>query len=50
MTTPMDRAPADPRAPLTGPGQWHTPAPAFRADEVPQHVALIMDGNGRWAN
>ncbi|WP_276739849.1 isoprenyl transferase [Actinomyces bouchesdurhonensis] len=48
--TPMDRAPADPAAPLLGPGQWHVPAPTFAKGEVPAHVALIMDGNGRWAN
>ena len=48
--TPMDRAPNDPTAPLLGPGQWHCEAPVFRKGEVPAHVALIMDGNGRWAN
>ena len=48
--TPVDRAPADPAAPLLGPGQWHRSAPDFRRGEVPAHVALIMDGNGRWAN
>ena len=48
--TPMDRAPSDPAAPLLGPGQWHVNAPSFGRGEVPAHVALIMDGNGRWAN
>lgn len=24
--------------------------PAFAAAEVPNHVAIVMDGNGRWAN
>ena len=48
--TPMDRAPQDPTAPLLGPGQWHRDAPVFRKGEAPAHVALIMDGNGRWAN
>lgn len=48
--TPMDRAGGDPSAPLTGPGQWHQPVPEFATGEVPAHVALIMDGNGRWAN
>ena len=48
--TPMDRAPQDPTAPLLGPGQWHREAPVFRKGEEPAHVALIMDGNGRWAN
>lgn len=48
--TPMDRAPTDPSAPLLGPGQWHRSAPDFGRGEIPDHVALIMDGNGRWAN
>ena len=26
----------------------HRKAPAFRA--VPKHIAVVMDGNGRWAN
>ena len=48
--TPMDRAPKDPRQPVAGPGQWPRQAPEFAAGEVPRHVAIIMDGNGRWAN
>ncbi|MEY4494882.1 MAG: hypothetical protein RL570_997, partial [Actinomycetota bacterium] len=24
--------------------------PKFAAGSVPQHVAIVMDGNGRWAN
>lgn len=48
--TPMDRAPADPWAPLIGPGQWHREAPDFRSFNVPRHIGVIMDGNGRWAN
>lgn len=48
--TAMDRALARPGQPLLGPGQWHVDAPAFAANEVPAHVAIIMDGNGRWAN
>lgn len=48
--TPMDRAPADPSAPVAGPGLWPRPAPVFARGEVPTHVALVMDGNGRWAN
>lgn len=48
--TPMDRAPQDRSAPVAGPGQWHAPCPSFSAGEVPAHVALVMDGNGRWAN
>lgn len=45
---PVDRAPSDPTAPVLGPGQWSQPVPVF--DRVPRHVALVMDGNGRWAN
>lgn len=48
--TPIDRAPAEPNAPLLGPRQWPNPIPRFAKGEVPRHVALIMDGNGRWAN
>lgn len=50
--TPMDRAPADPSAPAgrRRPGLWPRPAPSSPRGEVPAHVALVMDGNGRWAN
>ena len=24
--------------------------PAFSAEKIPRHVAIVMDGNGRWAN
>lgn len=48
--TPMERAFARPGMPLLGPGEWEHPAPHFSANEAPQHVAIIMDGNGRWAN
>jgi len=27
-----------------------TKMPKFKAGSVPQHVAIVMDGNGRWAN
>lgn len=43
------------RAPERGPVRPPTPhasgatAPVLPADLVPQHVAIIMDGNGRWA-
>lgn len=47
---PVDRAPADPRAALPGPGEWPRPVPDFARGTVPAHVALVMDGNGRWAN
>lgn len=26
------------------------PADSVHANHVPNHVAIIMDGNGRWAN
>ena len=48
--TPMERAPKDPRQPVAGPGQWPRQAPEFAVGEAPRHVAIIMDGNGRWAN
>ncbi len=48
--TPMDRAPSDPASPVLGPRQWDHEAPHFSRGEVPTHVALVMDGNGRWAN
>lgn len=47
---PIERAPQDPTAPLLGPGQWESETPHFDEGTVPAHVALIMDGNGRWAN
>ncbi|MFM6968656.1 MAG: undecaprenyl diphosphate synthase family protein, partial [Microbacteriaceae bacterium] len=25
-------------------------APVFERNAVPKHVAIVMDGNGRWAN
>ena len=28
----------------------HPPVPRIPADLLPQHVAIVMDGNGRWAN
>nr|WP_291496949.1 isoprenyl transferase [Actinomyces sp.] len=49
-TAPLDRAPADPRAPLPGPGDPRWTPPSFGKGDVPAHVALVMDGNGRWAN
>src|SRR5438067_8697058 len=36
-----------PRAPA--PHQFGARPPAVPADLVPRHVALVMDGNGRWA-
>ena len=49
-THPHGPRPARPRRASARPGQWHCEAPVFRKGEVPAHVALIMDGNGRWAN
>ena len=37
-------------APLAAPGQGHAKVPPELLGNVPKHVALIMDGNGRWAN
>ncbi|MDY3666203.1 undecaprenyl diphosphate synthase family protein, partial [Schaalia hyovaginalis] len=48
--SPMERAGADPFGRLIGPGEWPGPVPAFAKGEAPAHVALVMDGNGRWAN
>ncbi|MEU4802641.1 isoprenyl transferase [Actinosynnema sp. NPDC023587] len=39
------RAPRPPDPHVTG-----TAAPSIPADLVPKHVAIVMDGNGRWAN
>ena len=44
--------------PVAGPPRWCAPTPILRerllpaipAEFVPQHVAIVMDGNGRWAN
>lgn len=30
-------------------GQWKFHKPKLMPDNIPQHVAIIMDGNGRWA-
>ncbi|MFL4474134.1 isoprenyl transferase [Paeniglutamicibacter sp. MACA_103] len=37
-----------PVIPAMRPGD--APMPAIRPELVPQHVAIVMDGNGRWAN
>ncbi len=41
------------RPPKRGPAPPHpssaTPPPAIPAEVLPQHVAIVMDGNGRWA-
>jgi undecaprenyl diphosphate synthase len=40
-------------APVTNPATFTDPppppSPAIAADRLPRHVAIIMDGNGRWA-
>ena len=55
---PAARAPASPASPKgPPPGQVLPPrlradgvrAPQIAADRMPRHVAIIMDGNGRWA-
>ena len=38
---------AEPLRPLDWTGEH---PPALRREVVPQHVAIVMDGNGRWAN
>ena len=48
--TPFDRAPDDPNAPVAGPGEWANAMPLDPKDKRPAHVAVVMDGNGRWAN
>lgn len=35
---------------IADPGQGNTQVPAALRGSVPDHVAVIMDGNGRWAN
>lgn len=32
------------------PIDWTGEHPPVFAGEVPQHIAIVMDGNGRWAN
>lgn len=43
----MDRTPAQQ---LAAPGEGLLTVPEGLLGKVPQHVAVIMDGNGRWAN
>ncbi|QOD94625.1 isoprenyl transferase [Chryseoglobus sp. 28M-23] len=45
----MSRAsrPPEPLRPLDWTGEH---PPALRRESVPRHVAIVMDGNGRWAN
>src|SRR5699024_9213569 len=35
---------------ITVPVSTAAPAQALPPDRLPRHVAIIMDGNGRWAN
>ncbi|MFT4281239.1 isoprenyl transferase [Microbacterium sp.] len=44
---PYTHRDAVPYRPLDWTGQY---PPDFRAGSVPGHVAIVMDGNGRWAN
>lgn len=36
--------------PIAAPGEAHVSVPAGLVGKGPRHVAVIMDGNGRWAN
>lgn len=47
MTSNPYSQPADEFLPLDYTG---VPAPEFPVGAVPKHVAIVMDGNGRWAN
>src|SRR5205807_4422 len=38
-----------PNAPLTEEGLARLAAAGLRPEQLPRHVAVIMDGNGRWA-
>ena len=54
MVRPTDAPPAAHEAPpgevaVTSPGTPSGEAPFLPADELPRHVAIIMDGNRRWA-
>ena len=42
--------PAPSRRTSAEPAPERRPAAAIAADQVPRHVAVVMDGNGRWAN
>jgi undecaprenyl diphosphate synthase len=44
------RGPGDPTVMAPAPHPSGATAPPIPADLVPNHVALVMDGNGRWAN
>ncbi|RNE58545.1 isoprenyl transferase [Cryobacterium tepidiphilum] len=46
-TTPLTHPDAVPFKPLDWTGLY---PPAIPAKAVPEHVAVVMDGNGRWAN
>jgi undecaprenyl diphosphate synthase len=54
VVRPTDAPPAAHEAPpgevaVTSPGTPSGEAPFLPADELPRHVAIIMDGNRRWA-
>ena len=44
---PFTHRDAVPYRPVDWTGEY---PPAFPAGGVPNHVAIVMDGNGRWAN
>ena len=48
--TPFERAHGDINMPVPGPHDPTRPVPALDPRSIPTHVALVMDGNGRWAN
>lgn len=47
-TTPLHRERSAPRKPFAHPSGARPPSLPLRV--VPGHVAIVMDGNGRWAN
>lgn len=47
MTKPYTHKDAVAFRPIDWTGEY---PPSLSASEVPQHVAIVMDGNGRWAN
>jgi undecaprenyl diphosphate synthase len=46
---PAAHAPARAEAPIAAPATAAGETPLLPADELPRHVAIIMDGNRRWA-
>src|SRR5690625_5914449 len=53
MTKSREHQPSEQAAAAPAPPAPHPTGarpPAIPAQFVPQHVAIVMDGNGRWAN